>query len=180
MKNTSTDTELIDFKVFYRKYFGQIFHFCNKLLSSNHIEEAKEWANDFTEETFISVWERYSMFVNEYHAKAYAYTSAKNKVYNKLQEHKRRAKSHKEILYLSSEADPDAFNFAMINSDVIAFILEQVDKLPPQCSTTLKLFFKGFNSTQIASQMHCKRKTVLNQKLKGIGILKQLINLKYG
>lgn len=162
------------FSKVYRSLYPAIYHFCNKLVADEN--EAK----DIASETFIKVWHKRSDLVSYENIKAFAYIVARNACFNHLQSVTRKTKSHKEILYLNSNDDEQLINFEMINADVIAELHHQIEQLPPQCGLVFKLmFFHGKNSTQVAEEMGITRKTVLNQKLKAIALLRAALLKKH-
>lgn len=168
----------MDFQIIYKKYYRQILHYSNKILSANQVIYHYELAEDLTQESFVAAYERWDTFETELNIKHFLFLCVQNKTYNKLSELKRREKDHKAILHLSSDVElPD---YLAMNSDIIGFILEQLENLPPVCGVIVKLYFKGLTSHEIAAKLHITRKTALNQKLKGIGLLKQKLLLKYG
>lgn len=155
------------FSKVYRTLYPAIYHFCNKLVADE--SEAK----DIASETFIKVWHKRSDLVSYENIKAFAYIVARNACFNHLQSMQRKGRSHKEILYLNSNDEEQLINFEMINADVIQELHFQIEQLPPQCGLVFKLmFFKGKNSSQVAEEMGITRKTVLNQKLKAIALLR--------
>jgi RNA polymerase sigma factor (sigma-70 family) len=170
--------ELIDFKTVYKAWHRKLWYYCNNLLWSNHIQGHWELAEDFVQEVFIEAYKRWDTFEGESNVKSFMFLCAKNRCFNKIEETHRRWKSHKEIAFLSSEAElPD---YLAMNADIIGFISKEVERLPPQCSAIVKLYFKGLSSHEIAAKLHINRKTALNQKLKGIDLLKRKLHLKFG
>lgn len=155
------------FQKVYRTLYPAIYHFANKLIADEM--EAK----DITSETFIKVWHKRSDLVSFENIKAFAYIVARNACFNYLQSVHRKSNSHKEILYLNNEEDNQLINYEIINADVIQELHRQIELLPPQCGLVFKhMFFFGKNSTQVAEEMGITRKTVLNQKLKAIALLR--------
>ena len=155
------------FQKVYRTLYPAIYHFANKLIADEM--EAK----DITSETFVKVWNKRSDLVSYENIKAFAYIVARNACFNYLQSVDRRSRSHKEIRYLNSEEDEQLINYEMINADVIQELHKQIELLPPQCGLVFKkMYFYGKNSTQVAEEMGITRKTVLNQKLKAIALLR--------
>ncbi|HSC38434.1 MAG TPA: sigma-70 family RNA polymerase sigma factor [Chitinophagaceae bacterium] len=159
--------DIATFSKVYRTLYPAIYHFANKLIADE--SEAK----DIASETFIKVWHKRSDLVSYENIKAFAYIVARNACFNHLQSVHRKSVSHKEILYLNSELDEQLINYEMINADVIQELHRQIELLPPQCGLVFKrMFFEGKNSTQVAESMGITRKTVLNQKLKAIALLR--------
>lgn len=168
----------MEFEALYKTYYKAIFHYCNKFFDSNNVVTHRQLAEDFTQEAFVEAYKQWNKFESEPHIKRFLYTVAGNRCRNELQTIRRHSISNKEILYLNSEGElPD---YLAINTDVIAYIYDQLENLPPQCSKVMVLFFKEWSSDAIAVYLHITRKTVLNQKLKGIKKLKEQLILKFG
>lgn len=167
----------MEFELLYETYHKAILHYCNKFFESNNIVTHLQLAEDFTQEAFIEAYKQWATFEGESHLKRFLYLVAANRCRNELQKIRRREKDHKSILYLGHEGElPD---YLAINSDVISFLLEELENLPPRQQQILKLFFKGLNSNEIAAELCITRKTVLNLKLNAFGFLRtQLIKPK--
>lgn len=119
----------MDFQTIYKRYYREVFYYCNKLLYSNHLVDHKEYAQDFVQEAFTSAWAQWNTFYTEQNVKSFLYIVVKNKAFNQLQQIKRHTKSHKEIAFLSHEGElPD---YLAMNADIIGFILDQLESLPP-------------------------------------------------
>jgi RNA polymerase sigma-70 factor (ECF subfamily) len=158
------------FSKVHKTLYPAIYHFANKLLADEN--EAK----DIASETFIKVWHKRSNLVSYENIKAFAYIVARNACFNYLQSVQRKTNSHKEIRYLNSELDEQLLNFEMINADVIQELHRQIELLPPQCGLVFKLmYFDAKNSSQVAEQLGITRKTVLNQKLKAIQLIRNAL-----
>jgi len=160
----SGDTNV--FARIYRELYPAIYHFTNKIVND------ADQAEDIAAETFVKVWNKRGNLVSYDNIKAFAYVVARNAAFNYTQTVNRRNLSHKEILYLSSEED-QFVDFEVVNADVIGELHHQIEQLPPQCGLVFKnMFFHGKNSSQVAEEMGITRKTVLNQKLKAIALLR--------
>ncbi len=168
----------MDFQTIYKRYYPSILHYCSNILSSNYLVDAYELAQDCTQECFIEAHKKWGTFKDEQNIKNFLYLVGRNKAFNKLDGIKHRNKYHKEIAYLTSEAElPD---YLAMNADIIGFILEQIETLPTQCAVIVKLYFKGLTSHEIAAKLHISNKTALNQRRKSFGLLRQKIFLKFG
>lgn len=176
MKSAQFDAQFIaafnqgDTTVFtkvFRALYPAIFHFANKLLKDS------DQAEDIASETFVKVWNKRAELVSFDNIKAFAYIVARNAAFNHLQSVTRKGESHKEIFYLSKDADEQLLDFEMINADVIAELHNEIEFLPPQCGIVFKkMYFERKSSDEVAKEMGITRKTVLNQKLKAISLLR--------
>lgn len=161
----------MEFEVIYKIYHKAIFGYCYKFFQSCLMVDAVDRAKDISQETFIAAYKQWNGFEGKAHVQRFLYMVAANKCRNEIITTQRHEKSHKEILFLSNEAEiPE---YLAINSDVISFLLEQLKKLGPRQKQVIELLFKGFNSTEIATQLGITRKTVLNVKLSAFSFLRK-------
>lgn len=156
----------------FKKYWKEIFYYCRKKLND------EDMAKDIAEESFIKMWKDYGKFKNEENAKAFVYICARNACFNLFD----RAKRFKyvEVEIISQLPVEPLYDFDIIESDVMAFLLEKIEGLPLECGKAFKLLLAGIDSTTAAKKLGITRKTVLNQKLKAIKILKEQLKLKFG
>jgi RNA polymerase sigma-70 factor (ECF subfamily) len=150
------------FKSFYRPlcYFGA-------QLTGNQQE-----AEDIAIDSIIKLLEKRKDFDNLPNIKAFLYVTTRNACFDYLRSEQRHGNSHKELLYLTGEAEEQVEN-EMIKSRVLQEIFVQVETLPPQCQKIFKLvFFKGLSTAEIAQQMGLTARTVLNQKTRAIQLLR--------
>lgn len=168
----------MDFQTIYKRYYREVLYYSNRIFSSNKIGDHWELAQDCVQEAFVAAYKHWDKFQSDINVKAFLYLVAKNNTLNKLSDIKRHDKSHKEIAYLTKEAEiPD---YLAMNSDIIGFILEQIETLTPQRSIIIKLYFKGLTSHEIAAKLGITIKTALNTKRQATEELKQKVLLKFG
>lgn len=172
-----------EYSQYYKELWPAIYHFANKIL----VDEAK--AADVAQRSFLKAWENYEKYTHREHLKAALYIMTRNDCYNELQAMKRRPQCN--IDAITSTGKEDEFglitlhqadeDFAFINAEVFVCLAEGVETLPPECKRTFKLFWNGDgNSTQVAKDLGVTRKTVLNQKLKAIKLLREWLQKKMG
>jgi len=163
-QSTTIYTKL--FKMHWRAIYG----FVNKRLKD------EDGAKDIAEDCFIKLWANMEKMENENHAKKFLYVCAKNGCFN-LEAAMKRHRNEPITAVHELLPEPD---YEIIEAEVLAFIAEQIELLPPQCKITVKLFIAGVKSDEIGKQMGLTRKTALNQKLKAIGIIREKLKLKFG
>ena len=105
--------------------------------------------------------------------KAFLYISTRNTCLNFLNSRQRKTTKNKELQYLTDMETASAFDFELINAEVMQEIHRQVEALPKQCKEIFKLvYFQGLSTADIAARMGISTKTVLNQKLKAVGVIR--------
>lgn len=139
-----------------------------------------DMAEDVAQSSFIKLHKAFGRMAKEEHCKAFLYICAKNECFNihaTAQRHRKVGRPEEIALSLAEDILPD---FDVIETEIINFIAEKIEELPARSREGIKLLFSGMKSDEAAKQMHCTRKTLLNQKLKAIAWLKAQLKLRYG
>ena len=137
-------------------------------------------AKDMAEESFIKAWEKYDKFESEENAKAFVYIVAKNKCINQLAAIKRHFTQSIDLdIFEELLLDKPIYDFDIIEAEVITFIKEQIETLPPARRESIKLFMKGLDWHEVGKQLGCSPKTALNQKRTAVKYLRNLVKLKF-
>jgi RNA polymerase sigma-70 factor (ECF subfamily) len=158
----------------FKKYWKQIFYFCNKKLKDEDL------AKDVAEESFIKTWSAYGKFVSEENAKAFVYVVARNACFNELERIKRYHLVDIDLpIFEAWLFEMPKYEMAVIEAEVIAFVHQEIKKLPPRMRQAVELLMAGNNSTQAGQSAGITRKTILNQKLKAIKYLRNKVKLKF-
>jgi RNA polymerase sigma-70 factor (ECF subfamily) len=107
------------------------------------------------------------------HIKRWLYVIVRNESIDYLRCRSRQRESHNEVAYLGTESD-DQFETERLKSAVFQSILSEIEKLPRQRRTILRLyFFEQKTTAEIAQQMGLNSQTVLNHKSKAIESLRK-------
>lgn len=155
------------FQRVFEQFYPSLCYFAERLIDD------REEAEDIVLELFTKLWQRKEHFETLANIKAFLYISTRNTCLNFLQYRQRKSVSQKELEYLSEREGPVAFDFELINAEVMQAIHRQVEELPRQCREIFKLiFFQGLSTAEIADRLGISTKTVLNQKLKAISLIR--------
>ena len=159
-----------DIRVFQRvfeQFYANLCYFAERLIGD------KEEAEDIVLELFTKLWQRKEHFDTIANIKAFLYISTRNTCLNFLHYRQRKTDTQKELQYLSDTELPVTFDFELINAEVMQEIHRQVEALPKQCGEIFRLvFFHGLSTAEIAERLGITTKTVLNQKLKAISLIR--------
>lgn len=136
-------------------------------------EDADEIVND----TFLALWEKQEVNVQEATVKSYLYTIVRNKSLNFL----KKKKLNESVL------DPE-FEIASSSISVIEHlqaretekaIFEIIERLPPKCKQIFILSRKEqMNNKEIASLLELSEKTIENQITIAIRIIRESLNMR--
>ncbi len=155
--------------------FGQFYR--PLVYFADSIVDNRSEAEDIVVESFVKLMKKTHDFDSLPNIRAFLFVATRNACYNYLQSLKVGARSQKELQYLH---DPLADNlnaeYAMMDTEIIQVILEEVENLPPQCRQIFKyLFFQHLSTQEIAEVMGLSVKTVRNQKARAIQILQTIL-----
>jgi len=106
------------------------------------------------------------------HCQSYLYVAAKNACLDFLKSQHRTVEREIYFQQLHDYQEEDIEN-EIIRAEYWAEIYREINALPTQCSTIIKLsFIEGLNNAQIAEILNISDQTVKNQKVKGIKALR--------
>lgn len=129
-------------------------------------------AEDIVSDCFIQAFHRKADFPTLGQLKAFLYTSARNAALNYLKAQKRHDDVHHSIEQSADRLTPDA-EAAYIKAEAMQAIYDEIEKLPPQCRQVVRLsVIDGKRPQEIAEELNIAYQTVLNQKAKGVGLLR--------
>jgi RNA polymerase sigma-70 factor (ECF subfamily) len=155
------------FQEVFEEFFPSLCYFAERLISD------REEAEDIVLEVFTRLWQRKEHFETKANIKAFLYISTRNTCLNFLKYRERKEASSKEWQYLSEADAPTGYDYELINALVMQTVHEQVKALPPQCREVFKLiYFDNLTSAEVAARLGITTKTVLNQKLKAIRLIR--------
>jgi RNA polymerase sigma-70 factor (ECF subfamily) len=146
------------FTEIYDHFYDKIFAFCKYLLPT--IEDAR----DMTAQIFILLWEKRQTLDSYKNIRGFLFLNARNKCFNFLRDKKARSVIDKQLGDFT-ESEQRSILFAGIESELIARIREEVDKLPEYYRNIIQLsYFHGYNNQEIAGMLQISEKTVRNAK----------------
>lgn len=132
-------------------------------------------AEDIVSECFISAFQRKEDFPSLGQLKSFLFTAARNAALNYLKAQKRHGAVHHIIEKAGEQFSIDVEN-AYIKSEVMQIIFHEIEQLPPQCRQVVRLsILEGKSAPEIAEELNMAYQTVLNQKAKGMALLRTAI-----
>lgn len=144
------------FKYIFDIHFNSLCAFAKRYLSD------VSQAEDVVQESFIGLWEKREDFNHINAAKAFLYTSVRNKCLNILK-HKTVIIKHEEELILQLESD-QFFTEHIIEEETFNKLLFEINLLPQSCKEITMLALNGLKNSEIAEELNISINTVKTQK----------------
>jgi len=164
---TSDDSDEQAFIKIFNRFYSSLYCYSKKITG------CRQEAEDITLCALQSLFERRNTFQSESQIKAFLYIAARNQCLNYLKYQKRSKKKYSE--YAQIIADRSSFhNRYDMMDDLTNAVLIAVDKLPKECRKILKmLYYEELKPTEVAAILQISVRTVYNQKMTGINVLRQ-------
>ena len=162
---TRGDTEA--FTAIYNTYYPTLYSFVKKFIPE------REDAEDITADIFVKLWRMHANFDNIKNIEAFLYITARNACLDFLRQLKRRNEKQKELLYVLLQEPAEGMLPEDIKAEVLAAILEEIEKLPPSCRNVFKMaYLQGLSNSDIASSLGINNQSVRNHKLRAVKLLR--------
>jgi len=138
------------------EYFNALCAFSYKYIAD------RSAAEDIVQDVFIAFWEHNNEFDHLNAAKAFLYTSARNKCLNYLKHQLVLQKNQKALIHeLESE---QFFTRHVIEEDAFNRLYSEIRQLPISSQTIMLLALKGLKNREIALELNISENTVKTQK----------------
>ncbi len=163
------DGTQLNFRAVFDAYFKALVLFAERYV------QCREEGESIVQDTFVALWEKQQQFENGQAAKAWLYTTVKNKALNLL----RHQKLHLDYTtsQLREKEREEYFMKSLIQEETRRLLFTAIDALPEQCRRVCLLNLEGMDNTKIAEVMCISPDTVkfhkknayrfLREKLKG-------------
>jgi RNA polymerase sigma factor (sigma-70 family) len=155
---------------------GQLFSFLFRPLCfyAERITGSRPEAEDIVVDSFLKCYRRRDQFDTLEHIRSFLYLTVKNASLDYLAAEKRHDRSHREWQSrLENAGQPVLVEDALIRTEVLGEIFNEVEALPPRCREIIRLIFKEDLSTdEIAERLGIDRQNVRSQKARGLQLLR--------
>ena len=165
----------IAFRHVFDLHYRSLCYFAGTILdNAGEVEDA-------VSEVFVRLWRKAARFDNLSSIKGFLYISTKNLCLDWLKQQKRQTASLDDYTYsVEVEASAETEDYALLETEVLQLVYDEIERLPPKARAIFKLiFFEGFKTDEIATQLGISVKTVRNQKARAIQLLQTAL-LKKG
>jgi RNA polymerase sigma-70 factor (family 1) len=155
-----------DFKTYYLNYYSTLCYFAQTIVGS------AEAAEDVVEDVFLKLYQSKKTFSPDDNVTSYLYTATRNESLTHL---KRNNSTMERQWHYNSEISgvEQAHIKAMIQSEVLRSVLDELNNLPGRCGEVIRLsYFEGLKNLEIAELLGISEQTVKNLKSKGLTLLK--------
>lgn len=148
----------------------RLFHAVMCVFSQKIVGSTSE-AEDVVEEVFFKLWDKKAIFDNENHVRFFLYRAVRNESLNYLKAQQRSSAKH-----LSAEIEtisPDNHLQAMISSEVLLMIYNEISLLPPQEKKVITLNLLDEKSLQeVADELGLSLQSIKNYKTRALAKLR--------
>lgn len=143
-------------------------------------QHARRWittaqdAQDITADSFIKLYNRRYQFESLNNIEAFLKITVRNACFDQLRHiQMKTAKQEELLLQIEKVQEPD-LQWAEIQEHYLRLIYAEVDKLPEKMKLVFLLSFRdGLKPAEIATQLGITPRTVTNQKINAINILRK-------
>ena len=157
------------FEYVYKRYAGELGYFARQLVGE------REPAQEIVDDAFLKLW---SARAGIQISRAILYNTVRWGCFDYIEQKRKLAGG--QIRFLDTvERDVQAIDEHLENlmdkAEMFKLLHEEITKLPPQMRATIQLSFQELSLSEISEVLHCTKKTVLNQRLKAIRRLKEIL-----
>jgi len=143
---------------------------------ADRILHQPDLAQDYAQESLITVWNRRADFDSIPKLKAFLYTCVRNACFKQLEKEKVRSK-YEASLGTNEPIDDQSLLKDIIHAEVISRIFAHVDTLPEQCRKVIYMTFKEDKKPkEISDELGITVSTVNSQKMRGLNLLRQKLS----
>lgn len=154
------------FEVIFKSYYVMLCNFAYSFL------EDKDESEEVVQSTFLTIWEKHDSIDIQISLKSYLYRAVHNSCLNRLK-HVKVKSTHHEYAKGQEQAFNEDASENLINKELEQQIEVAINALPPKCGMVFKLSrFENLSYAEIAEQMDISVKTVENQMIKALKILR--------
>ena len=154
------------FNEMYNHYFANVYSFSYKFLKS------KELAQECTQTTFITIWEKRGLLDSEQNFKSYLFTICKNCILKTI-EKMARENRFKEMILRQPSHDT---NQDSDNDDMENLATKALEQLPPQRQVVFRLCkVEGHSYEEVAVALGISRGTVRDHMFKAAKAIKKYL-----
>lgn len=133
-------------------------------------------AEEIVHDSFLKLWNRNGDFSELHSIRSFLYVSCKNAALNLLDKEKRQRVKAEGYQYSLEWFDVPVTQ-QMIYTETIQEVHLAIEKLPEQCQNVIRLLFvEGYTPQEVADELGITSSTVYNQKMRGIQLLRNLLN----
>ena len=157
------------FEYFFKYYYKRLCYFAGRYVQD------KEAVEDIVSESFLSAWQRREIFTDENFLRNFLYKVVRNHCLRWLEKQQTEKKYFNQAI-LSDDTIERCFVESIVHTEFIHQVYYALEKLPPACRTIFKkLYMEGKSMKETAIELQLAKSTIQTQKIRGIGILREIL-----
>jgi len=158
------------FTALYQRFYRQVLHFARR-----YTDETE--AQDITADAFVQLWRKRAEFTHIKAVSSFLFVTARNRCYDLIRHKQVKSRHERELLAMMDDHYHNDFFLVQVRLEMAKLLREEIEKLPEKMREVLLLSFRdGLKPAQIAEKLNISVKTVSNQKLSAIKILKSALH----
>lgn len=154
------------FRSLHHRFRVRLIYFVMKM----GIEQSE--AEDIVADAFVKLWQQRQSLQSMPHISNFLYAVCRNNGLNLL-DFKQRQAGYLDRYSEMQVALQETFSQERVAAEMMSFIDEAMQVLPPKCKEVFELFLDDFASIEIAEKLSISMATVRSQKKKAIDLLKK-------
>lgn len=158
------------FTALYHRFYDRVYYFAKRYVD---MEEAQ----DITAETFLVLWDKRENFDSIAQVEHFLFVATRNRCYNVIKREGHKHKYATEMAILLEAGSVENFYFEQqVRLELVKLLHAQVSLLPPKTRQVFLLSFEqGLMPAEIARLLGLSVKTVKNQKLTAVKLLREAL-----
>lgn len=154
------------FSILYRQFHQRVLFFARRYVNETE-------AQDITAEAFIQLWKRRAHFDDIRSISAFLFVAARNRCYNFLRDSAYHKAQETALIREVEHSTAASLAAEEVRLQLVELLNAEIQKLPAKMREVFLLSFQdGLKPAQIAERLGIQVKTVSNQKLSAIHLLR--------
>ncbi|MBO9573418.1 MAG: RNA polymerase sigma-70 factor [Chitinophagaceae bacterium] len=158
------------FTTLYYRFYDRVYYFAKRYVDMQE-------AQDITAETFLVLWDKRGSFDSAAQVEHFLFVTTRNRCYNVIKREGYKHRYSAEMAILAQTDSSENFYFEQqVRLELIKLLHAQVSLLPPKTRQVFLLSFEqGLMPAEIARRLGLSVKTVKNQKLTAVKLLREAL-----
>lgn len=157
------------FTVLYDRFYLRVLQFTRRYTNETD-------AQDITADTFVQLWRKRNQFSHLNAISSFLFITARNRCYDLIRHNRVKSRYADELVAMTTDRYDSEFFLTEVRLELARLVRQEIDKLPEGMRKVVMLSFKeGLKPAEIAKKLNISVKTVSNQKLSAIKLLKSAL-----
>lgn len=151
----------------FEKYYRELAYFAFRILKDRDAGE------DVVQDMFVMLFEKGLPEGDGEALKSYLYVTVRNRCLDYLK-HLKVVEKY-QVENAEGETFEESILASLIETEVLSILKREIDALPKECAKVMRLLLVGYNSVEVAQELHVEPSTVRAQKQRGLMLLKKTL-----